>query len=33
MLYTDMAKEMAEKRHKFMLSYLEQIGKELKGLV
>lgn len=33
MLYTDMAKEMAEKRHDFMLSYLEQIGKELKGLV
>ena len=33
MLYTDMAKEMAEKRHEFMLSYLEQIGKELKGLV
>jgi len=33
MLYTDMAKEMAAKRHDFMLSYLEQIGKELKGLV
>jgi len=33
MLYTDMAKEMAAKRHEFMLSYLEQIGKELKGLV
>ena len=33
MLYTDLAKEMAEKRHEFMLSYIEQIGKELKGLV
>ncbi len=33
MLYTDMAKEMAAKRHEFMVSYLEQIGKELKGLV
>ena len=33
MLYTDMAKEMAAKRHEFMLSYLEQIDKELKGLV
>ncbi len=33
MLYTDMAKEMAAKRHDFMLSYLEQIGMELKGLV
>lgn len=33
MLYTDMAKEMATKRHEFMLMYLEQIGKELKGLV
>ena len=33
MLYTDKAKEMAAKRHEFMLSYLEQIGKELKGLI
>ena len=32
MLYTDMAKEMAAKRHEFMLSYLKQIGRELKGL-
>ena len=33
MLYTEMAKEMAAKRHDFMLSYLEQISWELKGLV
>ena len=32
-LYTEMAKDMAAKRHDFMLSYLEQIGRELKGLV
>lgn len=31
-LYTDEAKKLAEKRHKFMLNYLDQIGKELKGL-
>ncbi len=33
MLYTDKAKEMAEGRHEFLLSYLEQVEKELKGLV
>jgi len=33
MLYTDLAKEMAAKRHEFMITYLEQIRKELKGLV
>lgn len=33
LLYTDKAKEMAEKRHEFLLVYLEQVEKELKGLV
>ncbi len=32
LLYTDEAKELAIKRHKFMLDYLEQLDKELKGL-
>jgi uncharacterized protein len=32
LLYTDEAKKLAEQRHKFMLSYLEQIDKESKGL-
>lgn len=32
LLYTHEAKKLAEKRHKFMLSYLGQIEDELKGL-
>ena len=32
LLYTDEAKKLAEKRHAFMLQYLEQIDKESKGL-
>jgi uncharacterized protein len=32
LLYTDEAKKLAEKRHKYMLGYLEQLDKELKGL-
>jgi uncharacterized protein len=31
-LYTDEAKKLAEKRHRFMLEYLKQLKKELKGL-
>lgn len=33
LLYTEKAREMAEKRHEFLLVYLEQVEKELKGLV
>jgi uncharacterized protein len=32
LLYTLEAKKLAEERHKFMLHYLDQINKELKGL-
>ena len=32
LLYTDEAKKLAEKRHNFMLQYLDQLDKELKGL-
>lgn len=32
LLYTEEAKKLAEKRHKYMLEYLEQLDKELKGL-
>ena len=32
LLYTDEAKKMAEKRHKYMENYLVQLDKELKGL-
>ena len=32
LLYTDEAKILADKRHKFMLLYLDQLDKELKGL-
>lgn len=32
LLYTDEARELAMKRHGFMLDYLEQLDKELKGL-
>ena len=28
-----LAKEMAEKRHEFLVRYLEQVDKEIKGLV
>ncbi|MCW4014194.1 MAG: HD domain-containing protein [Candidatus Bathyarchaeota archaeon] len=31
LLYTDMAREIAEKRHKYMEQYLIQLDKELKG--
>jgi uncharacterized protein len=31
LLYTDEAKRIAEERHKFMQSYLEQLNKELAG--
>lgn len=33
LLYTEKAREMAEKRHEFLQLYLEQVDKELKGLV
>lgn len=33
LLYTDKAKEMAEKRHEFLVRYLEQVDKEIMGLV
>lgn len=33
LLYTEKAKEMARKRHEFLLNYLEQIDLELKGSV
>lgn len=33
LLSTEKAREMAEKRHEFLLVYLEQVEKELKGLV
>ena len=32
LLYTEEAKKLAEKRHKFMLLYLNQLDEELKGL-
>jgi uncharacterized protein len=32
LLYTDAAKKLADKRHRFMLQYLDQLDKELKGL-
>jgi uncharacterized protein len=32
MLYTEAAKKLAEKRHKFMLIYLKQLNKEVKSL-
>ena len=32
LLYTGEAKKLAEKRHKYMLLYLDQLNKELKGL-
>ena len=32
LLYTEEAKKLAEKRHKFMLRYLNQLDEELKGL-
>jgi len=31
LLYTDMARDIAEKRHKYMEKYLIQLGKELKS--
>jgi uncharacterized protein len=33
LLYTEKAKEMAEIRHEFLVRYLEQVDKEIKGLV
>ncbi len=33
LLYTEKAREMAKKRHEFLLRYLEQVDMELKGLV
>lgn len=33
LMYTDMAREIADKRHKYMEKYLIQLDKELKGLV
>jgi uncharacterized protein len=32
LLYTDEARKLAEKRNKFMLQYLDQLERELKGL-
>ena len=32
LLYTEEAKKLAETRHKYMLQYLDQLDKELKGL-
>lgn len=32
-IYTEKAREMAEKRHEFLMNYLEQVDKELIGLV
>ena len=32
LMYTDKAKQMAKNRHEFLLAYVEQIEKELRGL-
>lgn len=33
MMYTDKARNMAEKRHEYLLAFLKQVEKELEGLV